>query len=113
MNHDTCIFCRIIAQEIPAGRIAENDACIVIKDIAPKAPIHYLIIPKKHIVSIHNLLAEDEALMGKLMLTAQQVAATLPEPKAFQLVFNNGKQAGQSVFHLHAHLLAGRQVADL
>lgn len=103
----SCIFCRIINKEIPSKLIAENEYCMVINDIAPRAPIHYLIIPKKHITNLHTVEPNDTELLGQVLQMAHQVAQTLPEPKAFQLVFNNGQQAGQSVFHLHAHLISG------
>jgi histidine triad (HIT) family protein len=109
----SCIFCRIIKKEIPTQFIDENEHCIVIKDIAPRAPIHYLIIPKKHITNLHAVDTADTELLGQILLMAQQVAQTLPEPKAFQLVFNNGEQAGQSVFHLHAHLISGKFFSGL
>jgi histidine triad (HIT) family protein len=111
--NQSCIFCRIINKEIPSKFIAENEYCIVINDIAPRAPIHYLIIPKKHIANLHAAEPSDAQLLGQVLLMAQEVAQTLPEPKAFQLVFNNGQQAGQSVFHLHAHLISGKFFSGL
>ena len=106
MNAD-CIFCKIIDKKAQATIIAENDDCMVIKDIAPKAPIHYLIIPKKHLINLNELSAKDAQLARSMLLLAQKVSAqlgTIP----FKFVINNGKEAGQIVFHMHAHFLSGR-----
>lgn len=108
-----CVFCKIIAKELPAQVIQEDDDCIVIKDIAPKAPIHYLIVPKKHIANLYDAQEEDELLMGKLMLMAKKLGTELPDPKAFGLVMNNGEAAGQRVFHMHYHFLSGKRITDL
>jgi histidine triad (HIT) family protein len=108
-----CVFCKVIAKELPAHIIAEDDDCIVFEDIAPKAPVHYLIVPKKHITNLHDIGVEDIPLMGKLMLMAKKIASKLPEPKAFGLIINNGEDAGQSVFHLHGHFLSGKKMTDL
>lgn len=108
MNSD-CIFCKIIDKEAKATIIAENDDCIVIKDIAPKAPIHYLIIPKKHLINLNELRPEDAQLASSMLLLAKKVSAEsggIP----FKFVINNGKEAGQIVFHLHAHFLSGYNV---
>ena len=113
MSEQSCIFCKIIRKEIPATIIDENDHCIVIKDIAPKAPIHYLIIPKKHVENIFDLKKEDAYLLGDMALTAQRVAHKLADPKAFGLIMNNGAQAGQSVMHMHFHFLSGAKLIDL
>lgn len=113
MAEQACIFCKIINKEIPTELIAESDDCIVIEDIAPKAPIHYLIIPKKHIVNLHDLQKSDLPLMGSIMFTAKKIAQKLPDPKAFGLIMNNGAQAGQSVMHMHFHFLSGAKLTDL
>lgn len=110
-----CIFCKIVSKQIPNQPVLETDDLIVIKDIAPQAPIHYLIIPKKHITNIAALQPAEAALVGKLMLAATELSQTVPAP-AFRLVTNNGAAAGQSVFHLHFHFLAnlaGKEIGSL
>lgn len=108
-----CVFCKIVTQELPAQVVDEDRDCIVIEDIAPKAPVHYLIIPKKHIESLHAAQPEDVQLLGNLMLMAKKIGQQLPDPKAFGLIINNGEEAGQSVLHLHCHFLSGKRMTDL
>jgi histidine triad (HIT) family protein len=105
-----CIFCSIIAGKTPSTKIAENENIIVIKDIAPKAPIHYLIIPKKHMADIQSLDKDDTLLAGQMIMMAKELAKDLPEPGAFRLVINSGADVGQCVFHLHIHFLAGKKM---
>lgn len=106
----SCIFCKIIARSLPADIVAETDDIIVIKDIRPRTPIHYLIIPKKHIPDIQSLRQEDEAVAAHILLMAQQLSLNLPGSKAFRLVSNNGSDVGQIVFHIHFHFLAGEKL---
>ncbi len=101
-----CIFCNIIKKEIPATIIKETDDIIVIKDINPKAPIHYLIIPKKHIDTVQDLTDEDQQLAGSMLLMAKQLHQDL-DNGGFRLHINSGKDVGQIVPHLHIHFLAG------
>jgi len=112
MNND-CIFCKIIAGDIPAEIITQNNDVIVIKDIAPKAPTHYLIIPKKHIKDIASLTADDDKIAASMVAMAQHIAGDLNDGQDFRLIMNNGKSVGQSVFHLHCHYLAGKKMTDL
>ncbi len=112
MAYVDCIFCKIIAKEIPSKVIEENDEVIVIQDVSPRAPIHYLIIPKKHINDIQLLQENDAPLVGKMMLMAQTISKNLSGSQAFRLIINNGKDVGQSVFHLHFHFLSGKRMFD-
>ncbi|OGB86413.1 hypothetical protein A3J41_02130 [candidate division TM6 bacterium RIFCSPHIGHO2_12_FULL_38_8] len=109
MNQD-CIFCKIIAKQIPGKFIQETDDLIVIADIAPKAPIHYLIIPKKHIKNIQSTTDADQAMLGNILLMAKKLSQDLSGSQEFKLVSNNGASVGQSVFHLHVHFLAGKNL---
>lgn len=109
MNTHNCIFCKIIAKQLPSKVIAETEDIIVIDNIAPKTPIHYLIIPKKHIADINALTPEDTTLVGEMVLMAKKLSDDLPSgSQHFRLSVNNGSGAGQSVFHLHFHFLAGK-----
>ena len=105
-----CIFCKIIRKEIPAEIIFENDHVLVFKDIQPTAPVHLLLIPKKHIPTVLDLEDEDSALMGEIHLVASQVARELGLENGFRLVVNCNQDAGQVVFHIHFHLIAGRKL---
>ena len=102
------IFGKIIRREIPADIVYEDDLCLAFRDVNPQAPTHVLIIPKKEIPRLADANAEDQALLGHLLLAANQVARDLGVGNAYRLVVNNGAGAGQSVFHLHLHILAGR-----
>jgi len=102
------IFSKIIDREIPADIVYEDDHCLAFRDVNPQAPVHILVIPKKAIVKLVDAEASDEALLGRLLLTANRIAEQEGVADAFRLVINNGEKAGQSVFHLHVHILAGR-----
>lgn len=103
----SCIFCKIIKGDIPSKKIKETDTIFVIEDIAPKAPVHYLILPKKHIKNISALQSNDDQFVLDSIKVAQALSKDLLSPAAFNLVANNGEAAGQSVFHLHWHFLSG------
>ncbi|MFN7085486.1 MAG: histidine triad nucleotide-binding protein [Burkholderiales bacterium] len=102
------IFGKIIRREIPAAIVYEDEWCLAFRDINPQAPVHVLIVPKREIARLADAKPEDQALLGHLMLAAGKVARELGVGDAFRLVVNNGAAVGQSVFHLHLHLLAGR-----
>lgn len=105
------IFAKIIDREIPADIVYEDDRCLAFKDINPQAPVHILLIPKKPIAKLVDSREEDRDLLGHLMLTAGAIAKDQGVDDAFRLVVNNGAGAGQEVFHLHVHILAGRSFA--
>ena len=107
------IFEKIIDRELPSNIVYEDDKCIAIEDISPKAPIHILIIPKKPIQKLSEAKKFDQDLLGHLMMTVKKVAEQLDVQDAFNIVINNGEKAGQTVFHLHIHLLGGKNFADL
>lgn len=111
MFESSCIFCKIIQGTIKSTIIKEDEHTIVIQDIAPKAPIHYLIIPKTHIETISSLSDSDAHYAWNMMKMARDLGNQLPS-KAFNLVANNGAAAGQLVFHLHLHFLAGRNLYE-
>jgi histidine triad (HIT) family protein len=98
-----CIFCKIVAGEIPSKKLYEDEQAYAFADIDPKAPTHTLIVPKKHVVSLDT---GDEALLGHLLSVARQLAAKLT--KGYRVVINTGEEGGQTVDHLHLHLLGGR-----
>ena len=102
------IFSKIINREIPADIVYEDELCIAFRDVNPQAPTHVLLIPKKEIPRLVDAKAEDAALLGHLLLTANKIAQQSGVGEAFRLTVNNGADAGQSVFHLHLHILAGR-----
>lgn len=107
-----CLFCKLVSREIPAQIVFENDRVLAFKDINPAAPTHALVIPKKHVAGIHDATAGDAALLGELLLSARNVAEDLGLAEGgYRVVVNQGADAGQSVFHLHVHVLGGRQMA--
>lgn len=105
-----CLFCRMISGEIKAKVAYEDQDLLAIHDINPQAPVHLLILPKKHIEKISDLKEQDTELMGKLICGAQKIAAQ-NSWKDYRLVFNNGAESGQSVYHIHLHLLSGRRMS--
>ena len=106
---DNCLFCKIIKKEIPADILYEDDEILAFRDIAPQAPVHFLVIPKKHISGPSEIAGEDEQRMGKLIRIGSKLAKQ-EGVEHFRMVFNNGEQAGQTVFHIHLHILGGRDL---
>lgn len=104
------IFSKIIRREVPADIIYEDDLTIAFRDINPQAPVHILVIPKKPIPQLSDAESEDHALMGHLLLTAKRVAQQVGLDNGYRLVINNGSDGGQTVHHLHLHILGGRQM---
>ena len=103
------LFAKIINRQIPADIVYEDDLCLAFKDINPQAPVHLLLVPKKPIDMLASAQAEDQALLGHLLLSAGKIARQFEIDGAFRLVINNGEASGQSVFHIHMHILAGRK----
>ncbi len=112
MNTNDCLFCKILRNEIPADIVFESESAIGFRDISPQAPTHVLIIPRKHIATINDIEKEDEAIVGSLYSAAKAIAASegLSE-EGYRVTMNCGEAAGQTVFHLHLHLLGGRSMA--
>lgn len=109
MSEDSCLFCRIIAGEIPGDFVHQDDRSIVIRDVNPQAPTHLLVIPLEHIESLDEASQKDEPLLGHLLRVGARVANEAGlEESGYRTVVNTGAGAGQSVFHLHVHILGGR-----
>jgi histidine triad (HIT) family protein len=105
-----CIFCRIIEKKIPAAIVYEDEQVLAFKDLNPQAPVHLLLVPKKHISEIHHIEAADQELIGHLFFIAKTIAEQNGLDKGgYRMVINNGSDAGQTVFHIHLHLLSGRK----
>lgn len=111
MDGDT-IFGKITRGEIPVDFVYQDELCVCIKDIAPKAPVHLLVIPRKPLPRLVDASAEDQALLGHLMVKAGELARQAGCGDAFRLVINNGESAGQTVFHLHLHILGNKQYRE-
>jgi histidine triad (HIT) family protein len=109
-----CIFCKIIAGKASGQLLYQDDLVSAFRDLYPVAPVHLLVVPNKHIVSVNDLAAEDEALVGHLFTVARQLARQEGvDQSGYRLVVNNGRHGGQRIFHLHLHLLGGRQMHTL
>jgi histidine triad (HIT) family protein len=102
-----CVFCKIIAGEIPSDRVYEDDQTVVFKDIDPKAKVHLLVVPKQHIPSLNELRPEHDALMAHLLRLLPRLGRDQGLSEGFRTIINTGRGAGQAVFHLHIHLLGG------
>ncbi|MEN8190569.1 MAG: histidine triad nucleotide-binding protein [Thermodesulfobacteriota bacterium] len=110
MMDENCLFCKIIGGEIPADVIYEDDEVMAFMDIAPQAPVHFLVIPKKHVPGPAAVGDEDRSLIGRMMQIGGSLAAEKGIGSDFRMVFNNGAKAGQTVFHIHMHILGGREM---
>jgi histidine triad (HIT) family protein len=108
----SCLFCRIIAGDIPSSSVFENDELFAFNDINPQAPMHVLIVPKKHVATTNELSADDDAMVGAMIRRAAAIAREHGyDGSGYRTVFNTNAQAGQTVFHLHLHVLGGRPMA--
>lgn len=112
MFDSTCLFCKIIQGHIPSTTIDENDYVKVIKDINPRAPVHYLILPKIHYANLIDMKDEHEVYLWQIMKMAQKLGKALTGAHAFNMVCNNGKESGQVIFHQHFHFTAGRNIHE-
>ncbi|MEB3277435.1 MAG: histidine triad nucleotide-binding protein [Lyngbya sp.] len=110
MTDQDTVFGKIIRREISADIVYEDELVLAFKDIAPQAPVHIILIPKKPIPKLADATSEDHALMGHLLLKAKQVAQEAGLDNGFRIVINNGPDGGQTVFHLHVHIMGGRQM---
>jgi len=107
MSED-CLFCKIVAGDIPSDKVYEDDEIVAFRDIGPQAPVHVLVVPRRHIASLDHAGDADDALLGRIMGTARRIAAEQGIAGAYRVVNNCGAAAGQSVFHIHFHVLGGR-----
>jgi histidine triad (HIT) family protein len=107
-----CLFCRVIAGEMPAAIVFQDEAVVAFTDINPQAPLHVLIVPRTHIASLNDLTAGDDPLVGSMFRRAAALAKEHGyDQRGYRTVFNTNREAGQTVFHIHLHLLAGRRLA--
>jgi histidine triad (HIT) family protein len=112
MTDQNCLFCKIVAGEIPAQLVYEDERAVAFRDINPQAPVHVLIIPREHVASLAEAADQQEAMLGGLLLAAARVArAEGLEESGYRTIANTGAGAGQSVFHLHLHVLGGRRLS--
>jgi histidine triad (HIT) family protein len=106
-----CLFCRIVAGTIPAGIVHQDETLVAFKDINPQAPLHVLIVPRRHIATLNDLVPDDDALVGSMFRAAAALARQNGcAERGYRTVFNTNRDAGQTVFHIHLHLLAGRSL---
>ena len=107
---ENCLFCKIINGEIPTNKVYEDDEILAFKDINPKAPVHILVVPKKHIASAMDLKEDDEILIGRIFTTINKIAKEYKLENGYRIVNNCGQDGGQEVMHLHFHLLGGKKL---
>lgn len=108
---DDCLFCKIVSGEAPSRKFFENEHLIAFSDIDPKAPIHFLVIPKEHIVSVDEITRDNADVVARIFTIIPKLAKKLGMSKGYRIVSNCGKEGGQTVDHLHFHVLSGRQMA--
>lgn len=106
----SCLFCKIVEGQIPSKAEYEDDLCYAFADIDPQAPVHVLVVPREHFASLDQVPIEKKELLGHLLWVAKEIARTKQLAKGYRVVMNTGAEGGQSVDHLHAHLLGGRQL---
>ena len=111
MSETSCLFCRIVAGTLPAERVFEDGQCLAFRDLHPQAPVHLLVIPKEHIASQAHAVAGHAPLLGHLMWAAAELARAQDLEQGYRLVVNTGRNGGQTVDHLHLHLLGGRPMS--
>ena len=105
----SCLFCRVVNGEVPSRKVYEDESMVAFHDINPQAPVHILIVPRKHIATLNDVTPEDSALLGDMVRRAAVIAGELGiDARGYRTVFNCNREAGQSVFHIHLHLLGGR-----
>jgi histidine triad (HIT) family protein len=110
MDQKDCIFCKVVSGAIPAERVYEDDVCLAFNDIEPQAPVHLLVVPKTHVNSLDKATNAEKGLLGHLMLASAQIARKQGFAEdGYRVVINTNSDGGQTVFHLHIHILAGRQ----
>jgi histidine triad (HIT) family protein len=109
MSEESCLFCKIIAGEIPGELVHQDEQCVVIRDLNPQAPMHVLVIPREHLESLDDASQKEEGLLGHLLRVGARVAND-ERQDSYRTVINTGAGAGQSVFHLHVHVLGGRRM---
>jgi len=110
MSQEDCIFCRIIAGDIPSKKVYEDDVCMAFHDVSPQAPVHILVVPREHFASLDTAAKQHRETLGHLLLTCGEIAREQNlAGEGYRVVINTGEHGGQTVFHLHVHLLGGRQ----
>ena len=108
----SCLFCRIINRELPSKTVFEDASMVAFHDVNPQAPVHVLVVPRKHVATLNDLTSEDSALVGDMTRRAAAIAKELGiDQRGYRTVFNCNREAGQSVFHIHLHLMGGRSFA--
>ncbi|XOV87221.1 MAG: histidine triad nucleotide-binding protein [Pseudomonadota bacterium] len=111
---ESCLFCKIASREIKGDIVFEDDALIAFRDISPQAPVHILVIPKEHVSTLNEVSDSHQMLLGRMILAARNIAQQAEiDESGFRLVMNCNREGGQTVFHIHLHLLGGRQLTHL